>query len=301
MQKISWVCVSGDVTESNGVLTYTPLQTNPGNPLATPIAGTIKSNCYFSSGKISYQLKLHGTTTYCRLKLGTNENAIYISINEGQKAYSINHWNSLKSLYSPIATAGEKKSLPTQTWISAEIEVDGSNIILRISDVEVARILANIQREAISFDFIGPDKAEVRSVNIKPTRPKIFAVMEFTERFNEIYSDVIIPVSKDFDLDVIRGDDIYNNGLVIQDITKSIIESALIIADITPDNPNVYYEVGYAHASNKPVILLCDNEREKLPFDVTGFRTIFYKNSIAGKSEVESQLRKHLEALLPQN
>ncbi|HNU88170.1 MAG TPA: hypothetical protein PKJ94_07765, partial [Ferruginibacter sp.] len=81
------------------------------------------------------------------------------------------------------------------------------------------------------------------------------------------------------------------------DIIKSIKESSLIIADITPDNPNVFYEVGYSHAIDKPTILLCDKKRSKLPFDLTSFRTLFYENSIAGKTQVEQRLRKYLDNL----
>lgn len=55
-----------------------------------------------------------------------------------------------------------------------------------------------------------------------------------------------------------------------------------MIADITPDNPNVFYEVGYAHAMETPTILLKDR---------SGGRTI------AGKSGVEAALERHLSAL----
>ena len=76
----------------------------------------------------------------------------------------------------------------------------------------------------------------------------------------------------------------------------SIQNSAVIIADITPDNPNVFYEIGYAHALKKPTILLCDKAlRDRLPFDVSGFRTIFYDNSIGGKRRVEEKLEVYLQ------
>ena len=71
----------------------------------------------------------------------------------------------------------------------------------------------------------------------------------------------------------------------------------MVIADITPNNPNVFYEVGFAHGIEKPTILLSDRSREKLPFDISGFRLLFYDNTIGGKSVVEASLRKHLEAI----
>lgn len=42
---------------------------------------------------------------------------------------------------------------------------------------------------------------------------------------------------------------------------------------------------------------LSDRKREKLPFDISGFRLLFYDNTIGGKGDVENALRRHLEAL----
>ncbi len=58
---------------------------------------------------------------------------------------------------------------------------------------------------------------------------------------------------------------------------------------------NVFYEVGYSHGLNKPTILLSDRKREKLPFDISGFRALFYDNTIGGKTAVEERLRSHLK------
>jgi len=85
------------------------------------------------------------------------------------------------------------------------------------------------------------------------------------------------------------------------DMTREIAESEFVIADITSANPNVYYEVGYAHAINKPTILLANKDVAKLPFDVSGFRVLFYENSIAGKRRFEEGLRKHVVAVLERN
>ena len=59
------------------------------------------------------------------------------------------------------------------------------------------------------------------------------------------------------------------------------------------ENANVFYEVGYAHARETPTILLA-RRGEQLPFYVSGYRTIFYENTISGKDDVASDLRRHL-------
>lgn len=126
-----------------------------------------------------------------------------------------------------------------------------------------------------------------------------FVIMQFTEEFNALYKDVIRPVCKAHGYKVIRGDDFYSSGVIMDDITKSIRAASLIIVDVTPDNANVFYEVGFAHAINKPTILLSDKKRERLPFDISGFRTLFYDNTIGGKGMVEARLKEHLDALRP--
>jgi tripartite-type tricarboxylate transporter receptor subunit TctC len=67
-------------------------------------------------------------------------------------------------------------------------------------------------------------------------------------------------------------------------------------AEITEPNQNVFYELGYAHGKNKPTILLAEKGRQ-LPFDVRGYRCLFYENSIGGKQKIEDGLRKHLQAI----
>jgi hypothetical protein len=127
----------------------------------------------------------------------------------------------------------------------------------------------------------------------------VFVVMQFTAPYNELYSDAIRPVCERLGLVAVRADEKFGPGVIIKDIERQINEAKVVIADITPANPNVYYEVGYAHALQKPTILIAEGPAQ-LPFDVSPFRTLFYENSIAGKAKVEAGLRAHLEAIQTQ-
>ena len=69
------------------------------------------------------------------------------------------------------------------------------------------------------------------------------------------------------------------------------------MAEITPPNQNVFYELSYAHALAKPTILLAERGKQ-LPFDISGYRVLFYDNTIGGKTQVEDGLKKHLTAIL---
>lgn len=143
----------------------------------------------------------------------------------------------------------------------------------------------------------GPNDIAVSDFDVRPEQPKLFVIMQFTPPFNELYSDVIISVGREAGFSVVRADETYGPGIIIADIERKILEAKAIIADITPNNPNVYWEVGYAHALHKPTILIAERDT-KLPFDVSPFRTLFYDNTIAGKSKIEEGLRKHFAAIL---
>ncbi len=97
--------------------------------------------------------------------------------------------------------------------------------------------------------------------------------------------------------EVTRIDEVNRPGIIFQDIQKKIEDAKVVIAEITAPNQNVYYEVGYAHALNKPTILLAQRGRE-LPFDIRSYRVIFYDDSIGGKPLVERTLREHLDSIL---
>ena len=87
--------------------------------------------------------------------------------------------------------------------------------------------------------------------------------------------------------------------MIFQDIIRGLEEARVVIAEITPANKNVFDELGYAHALNKPTILLVEKgAEEKLPFDIRGYRCIIYEDSIAGKRHVQSELRNHLTSIL---
>jgi len=166
-----------------------------------------------------------------------------------------------------------------------------------VDGVRVLSTTRTLRRGQIGLFMQGDAEIKFRNLKVESQQPLCFAVMQFTEDFNVLYTDVIKPVCEEFGYRVIRGDDFYTSGQILEDITQSIRSAALIIADVTPENANVFYEVGYAHGIGKPTILLSDRTRQKLPFDISGFRTLFYDNTIGGKAVVEQKLRQHLEAL----
>jgi hypothetical protein len=142
-----------------------------------------------------------------------------------------------------------------------------------------------------------------RRFMVKSTRPLAFVVMQFEPpEYEELFKDVILPVCDKMGLEAFRATQSYYPGLVIADIQRQIRESRVVIAEITPVNPNVYYEVGFADAIGKPVILIADGGKlQQLPFDVRAFRTLFYENTIGGKNRVEKTLTEFLRNIMHHN
>ena len=88
-----------------------------------------------------------------------------------------------------------------------------------------------------------------------------------------------------------RVDDIAFTEQITSKVLGSIRQAEFIVADITHERPNVYYEIGYAHAFGKPTILTA-RHNTKLHFDIQGFPIIFYKSA----TELEDKLIRFFES-----
>lgn len=222
---------------------------------------------------------------------------MHISINDATGLFTAKYWDNEKNMFIPIINYGDTYSLSENIDYSASLYMKGNVFILKINNIEMIKVYHPITDCNVTFGFLGESETIVSNVTVFSHKPKVFVIMQFSDEYNEIYETIIKPCCEGKNLEVIRADESYSNGFIIGEILNNIKESSVIIADITPDNPNVYYEVGYAHALDKNAILLCNKTREKLPFDVAGLRTIFYINSIAGHVKIRENLTKHIEGI----
>lgn len=104
---------------------------------------------------------------------------------------------------------------------------------------------------------------------IRSTAPKqfIFVLMPFEEKFDDIYTYGIKGAAEDANAYAERVDEqIFTEG-ILDRIFNQISKADVIVADMTDRNENVFYEVGYAHALGKIVLLLTQNA-DDIPFDL---------------------------------
>lgn len=96
---------------------------------------------------------------------------------------------------------------------------------------------------------------------------------DIRRRSDQVLKHIIEPVANECGYDPIRADKISEPGIITSQVIQHIIEDALVIADLTGRNPNVYYELAIRHAIRKPVIQIIQAE-EPIPFDVAAIRII---------------------------
>jgi hypothetical protein len=113
------------------------------------------------------------------------------------------------------------------------------------------------------------------SLEVASQQPLCFVIMPFHDPFNEYFTEIILPSGQKAGFIVQRADNIMGPGVFMQDIANSMKEATVIIAELTGRNPNVFYELGLAHAWGKPVIMLTQR-KEDVPSDLLSLKWISY-------------------------
>ena len=121
------------------------------------------------------------------------------------------------------------------------------------------------------------------------TSKKAFVLMPFTEELSDVYKYLISEGLNSTGYEAKRADDILSQNNILGDIVEGIATSDLIVADLTGANPNVYYELGIAHALNKKVILLIQ-DIDELPFDLRSYRVISYSVYFSKMNQAKEEL-----------
>ncbi len=122
-----------------------------------------------------------------------------------------------------------------------------------------------------------------------------FVIMPFAPTFKKVFSAIKNAVgSKEIQLECKRGDDFLKPHILIT-ILENIAKAEYIIADLTGQNSNVFYELGLAHCIKEmDNLILIAQDMQSVPFDLRQYRCIVYEQSISGLNKLKRDIIKTL-------
>ncbi len=136
--------------------------------------------------------------------------------------------------------------------------------------------------------------------------PHAFVVMPFGTKqasdgrwldFNSIYYDLIKPALEEAGFEPFRADEETVSGDILTDMFQELLLADLVIADLSIDNANVFYELGIRHALRKRGVIHIQSGRAYLPFDIFNVRTLPYQLDKNGRPDQKS-LEKDRQAII---
>jgi hypothetical protein len=125
------------------------------------------------------------------------------------------------------------------------------------------------------------------------TPPRVFVIMPFAEEFDDLWQLGIRDTLVNLGCVCDRADAIETPGFIMSQIYDQIARADVIIAEMTGQNANVFYEVGYAHALDIPTVLCARDRNELRAFDTQSYRHILHQ----GRAHI---LRDHLNTIIPE-
>lgn len=129
------------------------------------------------------------------------------------------------------------------------------------------------------------------TITITHKKHQVFVIQPFDKSAEGIY-DLIRAAASAANAVVARADSVVSVGSdIISSIESAIQAASLLIADVTNANPNVMYEVGFARAQNKPLLLVASNSRS-IPFDLARVRVVIY--DLTNPNEFVERLSKSI-------
>ena len=158
--------------------------------------------------------------------------------------------SSSAKVWTSFFEVGLGSALRANRPYNIKVDIRGSSATLFVDGVEIGRSVLPpfaIPGYPCGIFCGGLGKIHFRNIMIEAATPNAFVVMQFdTPEYDALFRDVIVPVCTTAGLQPYRADFTYMPGLIVDDIKRQIAEAKVVIAEISPSNPNVYYEIGYA-------------------------------------------------------
>lgn len=131
-------------------------------------------------------------------------------------------------------------------------------------------------------------------------REVCFAIMPFGGWLDDYYETIYCPAIEAAGLEPHRADDLYRPSTIVHDIWAYTKKAQLLVADLSGKNPNVFYELGLAHALGKPAILVAES-MDDIPFDLRALRIIIYDKNAPDwgnllRTKIEASIKEVLKS-----
>ena len=124
---------------------------------------------------------------------------------------------------------------------------------------------------------------------------------------DRVYQEIIKPAITECGFECIRGDEVLDSGLIDESMYYGILESDLVVADLTTLNPNAIYELGVRHGVRKNRTIIMMETGDKFFFDLNHIRTLTYTYYPKGKkfsqeaNKVKDKLKTIITAIIKEN
>ena len=115
-----------------------------------------------------------------------------------------------------------------------------------------------------------------------------------------LLNNVIKPICRELNFDICVAHEIDNTGSITNQVIQKILDSDMVIANLTGLNANVMYELAIRHAVRKPVVCLAEIGT-KLPFDINTERTIFYSDDMYGAEILKQDLKRKFQVAISED
>ena len=214
-----------------------------------------------------------------------------------QKAVGIQEVRELISVFDFSKSVGEAEHA---VLVSSAGFTKDAYLVARAAGIELLEI-EDLHARAHSLKKSGKKPAKVAHVEVETEKEKplrkhsktAFVIMPFKDEYRDIYMLGIRETFARHGYVCLRGDELQFTGRIMDKILDSIKGSDFILAEVTEHNPNVYYELGIAHAYEKPVIL-CTKDVTRAPFDISDLIHIAYRDIV----DLREKLSHRLESLI---
>ena len=202
-------------------------------------------------------------------------------------------WESTKpELVRAKKLAAQLKTLP----------VAGSYVVLPTLEVEQpSQGLLSVKGLSALLKVTAPKQPAPSNKAPLPARAKeqriVFAAMPFASKYDDVFfvairggaAKLARSVAKRVDKEDYSGD-------VVDRIRQRISQASVLVVDLSDSRPNVLYEMGFAHASGKPIVPICSTPVDEIPFDVRNLNVISYE--MGQTNALRPKLSRRLRAVL---